>query len=217
MTAPTGGSRLRLPDGPLTVACVAAHPDDVEIGCGGTLLGLAGRGDLTAHWLTLTGTDDRVAEAKAAAQAFCPGATSTFGEGFTDGYLPERWGEVKRTLHAFAAGITPDIVFVPWAGDAHQDHRLIAELAPTVWRSSLLLHYEIPKWDGDIGRPSLYVPMDEATAARKVELLDASYVSQRTRDWWDVELFLGYARTRGMEAKTRYAEAFHLTKAVLTL
>ena len=207
--------RLHLPEGPLTVACVAAHPDDVEIACGATLLGLGARG-VTGHWLTMTGTDDRLAEARAAAQAFCPGATSVFA-GFDDGYLPERWGDVKRALHTFAAGVDPDIVFVPWAGDAHQDHRLLGELAPTVWRSALLLHYEIPKWDGDIGRPQLYVPAHEATVRAKVELLDASYPSQRTRDWWDAELFMGFARTRGMEAKTRYAEAFHVTKAMIEL
>jgi len=198
------------------VACVAAHPDDVEIACGGTLLRLAQRGDVTGRFLTLTGTPDRVAEPTAAAQAFCPGATTAFA-GFTDGYLPERWGEVKRALHAFADGLEPDLVLVPWAGDAHQDHRLVGELAPTVWRSALVLHYEIPKWDGDLGRPALYVPLDEATARRKVDLLNASYPSQRTRDWWDDELFLGFARTRGMEAKTRYAEAFHVTKATLEL
>lgn len=208
--------RLRLSDGPLTVACVAAHPDDVEIACGGTLLGLAARGDVTGHWLTLTGTAERTAEARAAAEAFLPGATTTFA-GFTDGYLPERWGDVKRALHAFADGVDPDLVLVPWAGDAHQDHRLVARLAPTVWRSALLLHYEIPKWDGDLGRPQLYVPLDEATVRRKVALLDALYVSQRTRDWWDAELFEGFTRTRGMEAKTRYAEAFHVTKAALEL
>ncbi len=212
---------LRLPDGPLTVACVAAHPDDVEIACGGTLLELAaGRGAagsaVTGHWLTLTGTDDRVAEAQAAAEAFLPGATTTFA-GFADGYLPERWGDVKRALHDFADGICPDLVLVPWAGDAHQDHRLVARLAPTVWRSALLLHYEIPKWDGDVGRPQLYVPLDDATVRRKVDLLHASYPSQHTRDWWDDELFLGFARTRGMEAKTRYAEAFHVTKVALGL
>ena len=212
--------RLRLPDGPLTVACVAAHPDDVEIACGGTLLRLAARaqaqGPVEGHWLTLTGTDDRVAEARAAAEAFCPGATTTFA-GFTDGYLPEHWGDVKRALHAFADAIAPDLVLVPWAGDAHQDHRLVGELAATVWRSALLLHYEIPKWDGDLGRPQLYVPLDEDTVRRKVDLLDAVYASQHTRDWWDAELFRGFARTRGMEAKTRYAEAFHVTKATLEL
>lgn len=209
--------RLRLPDGPLVVACVAAHPDDVEIAAGGTLLRLAARGDVRGHWLTLTGSPDRVVEARAAAAVFLPGATTTVG-GFTDGYLPERWADVKRALHAFAdAHPAPDLVLVPWAGDAHQDHRLVGELAPTVWRSAQLLHYEVPKWDGDLGRPNLYVPLDEATATRKVALLHGSYPSQAGRDWWDDELFLGFARTRGMEAKTRYAEAFHVTKATLDL
>ena len=209
--------RWRLPDGPLRLACVAAHPDDVEIAGGGTLLRLVARGQVTAHWLTLTGTPDRVAEAKAAASAFVPGAVSTC-LGLTDGYLPGTWAEVKSALHAFAEATGPvDLVLVPWAGDAHQDHRLIGELAPTVWRSAQLWHYEIPKWDGDLGRPNLYVPLDEATLARKVELLDACYPSQRQRDWWDGELFGGLARIRGMEAKVRYAEAFHVTKAVLDL
>jgi len=199
------------------VVCVAAHPDDVEIACGGTLLRLAARGDVTARWLTLTGTPDRVAEAEAAAETFVPGAVTT-SLGMTDGYLPEAWAEVKRAMHAFADDAGPaDLVLVPWAGDAHQDHRLLGELAPTVWRSAQLLHYEIPKWDGDVGRPSLYVPLDEATMARKVDLLNACYPSQHHRDWWDAELFRGFARLRGMEAKARYAEAFHVTKAALDL
>ena len=99
--------------------------------------------------------------------------------------------------------------------DAHQDHRTIAEIVPTVFRDQLYLAYEIPKWDGDIGRPSMYVPLSAETACRKVELLHKCFPSQRNRDWWDDEVFLGLARLRGMECRARYAEAFRCAKSVI--
>ena len=136
--------------------------------------------------------------------------------GLPDGRLPARWDEVKQSLEDVAAGCDVDVVLAPWAGDAHQDHRLIAELVPTVWRDQLVLGYEIPKWDGDLGRPNVYVPIGAETAHEKVRLLDKAFPSQSGRDWWDEELFLGLARLRGMECRSRYAEAFHLTKAVFS-
>ncbi|MGH1561907.1 PIG-L deacetylase family protein [Mumia sp. DW29H23] len=208
---------LSLPAGPLTVACVAAHPDDIEIGCGGTLLTLAERGSVSGSWLTMTGSPERVAEARDAAEAFLPGATTVFHD-LPDGRLPEHWGAVKSALHAFAEDVpTPDLVLVPRTDDAHQDHRLLGRLAPTVWRDALVLHYEIPKWDGDIGRPNTYVAVADDLARRKCELLDAHYVSQKDRDWWDDEYFLGFMRVRGVECRARYAEAFTVDKLSLGL
>lgn len=207
--------RLSLPDGPLRLVCLAAHPDDLEIGCGGTLLTLAERGGVEATVLTLTGTPDREAEAAAAAQAVLPGARTRFAR-LRDGRLPAAWDAVKDALHAVAEEVPhPDLVLAPSPDDAHQDHRLVGSLASTVWRDCLVLHYEIPKWDGDLGRPSVYVPVADELAERKVELLDAHYPSQRDRDWWDRELFLGVMRLRGVESRTRYAEAFTMAKAVL--
>ena len=210
---------LGLPAGPLRIVCVGAHPDDVEIGCGGTLLALAEARALHATVVLPTGTPERHAEARKAAAAFLPGAEVEMRLlGLQDGRLPAAWDTVKTMLEDVAAGSpAPDVVFAPRCDDAHQDHRLVAELAPTVWRDALVLRYEIPKWDGDLGRVSHYVPLDAALARRKVALLDEHYPSQAGRDWWDDETFLGLMRLRGIECRHPYAEGFVVDKAVLSL
>lgn len=206
------------PVGSLVV--LGAHPDDIEIAAGGLLLTLAAaQPGLRVHYVLFTGTPQRQAEARAAAVAFLPGADLSFAlHDLPDGRLPAHWGSVKEHLHAVAASAgSVDLVLAPWTGDAHQDHRLIGELVPTVFRDALALHYEIPKWDGDLGRPSVYVPLTDEIARRKVELLHECFPSQKSRDWWDDEVFLGLARLRGMECRTSYAEAFHSAKLVLGL
>jgi len=198
---------------------LGAHPDDIEIAAGGLLLSLvAANPRLRAHYVVFSGAPLRQAEAQTAAAAFLAGAelTTTLGD-LPDGRLPAHWGTVKESLHEAAAVLMPDVVICPWQGDAHQDHRLIGELVPTVFRSSLVLQYEIPKRDGDLGRPNLYVPLDDEVARRKVELLHSCFPSQKDRDWWDDEVFLGLARLRGVECGSRYAEAFHCFKSVLRL
>ena len=209
--------KLSLPSGALQLVCLAAHPDDIEIAAGGTLLALAERGDVEGHWLTLTGSPERRAEAKSAARAFLPDSQSSF-HAFPDGRLPAHWNEVKDILHDFAAALPDaDLVLAPRMDDAHQDHRLLATMAPTVWRDALVLHYEIPKWDGDLGRANCYVPISPELGQRKVSLLNEHYRSQHDRDWWDDETFLALMRIRGMECRRRYAEAFQATKAVLSI
>jgi LmbE family N-acetylglucosaminyl deacetylase len=209
--------KLSLPSGPLQLVCLAAHPDDIEIAAGGTLLALAERGDVEGHWLTLTGSAERRAEAKSAARAFLPDSQSSF-HAFPDGRLPAHWNEVKDILHDFAAALPDaDLVLAPRIDDAHQDHRLLGTMAPTVWRDALVLHYEIPKWDGDLGRANCYMPISPELGQRKVSLLNEHYRSQHDRDWWDDETFLALMRIRGMECRSRYAEAFQATKAVLTV
>jgi LmbE family N-acetylglucosaminyl deacetylase len=209
--------KLSLPSGPLQLVCLAAHPDDIEIAAGGTLLALAERGDVEGHWLTLTGSPERRAEAKSAARAFLPDSQSSF-HALPDGRLPAHWNEVKDILHDFAAALPDaDLVLAPRMDDAHQDHRLLGTMAPTVWRDALVLHYEIPKWDGDIGRANCYVPISPELGQRKVSLLNEHYRSQHDRDWWDDETFLALMRIRGMECRSRYAEAFQATKAVLSV
>jgi LmbE family N-acetylglucosaminyl deacetylase len=209
--------KLSLPSGPLQLVCLAAHPDDVEIAAGGTLLALAERGNVEGHWLTLTGSPERRAEAKSAARAFLPDSRSSF-HAFPDGRLPAHWNEVKNILHDFAARLPDaDVLLAPRMDDAHQDHRLLGTMAPTVWRDALVLHYEIPKWDGDLGRSNCYVPISPAVGQRKVSLLNEHYRSQHDRDWWDDETFLALMRIRGMECRSRYAEAFQATKAVLSV
>jgi len=157
-------------------------------------------------------------EARNAAHAFMPGADLAV-ELFDlpEGRLPAVWGSVKEILEGIARSFSPDVILAPSSGDAHQDHRTIGELVPTVFRDQLYLSYEIPKWDGDVDRPSVYVPLSASTAQRKVELLHKSFPSQRSRDWWDDEVFLGLARLRGMECRARYAEAFRCAKSVIAM
>jgi LmbE family N-acetylglucosaminyl deacetylase len=200
---------------PLSVLAIGAHPDDIEIGAGGFLLGLAER-ELRARYVVLTGTAERQQEARNAAREFLPGADLTVDLlDLPESRLPLVWGEVKDALAEVGRSCSPHIVLAPSPGDAHQDHRTVAELIPTVFRDQLYLAYEIPKWDGDMSRPSVYVPLSSSVAHRKVELLHKCYPSQRARDWWDDEVFLGLARLRGMECRAPYAEAFTCTKSII--
>jgi LmbE family N-acetylglucosaminyl deacetylase len=209
---------LTLPPGrSLTVLLVGAHPDDIEIGAGGMLLGLDRIWPgLLARYVLLTGTADRQQEAREAARAFLPGAKIDFDlHNLPEGRLPAAWGQVKEVLEQAAESCSPDLILGPSPGDAHQDHRTISEIIPTVFRDQLILGYEIPKWDGDLGRPSMYFPLAADAARRKAELLNKCFPSQRNRDWWDDEVFLGIARLRGVECRAPYAEAFHCGKFLI--
>ena len=201
----------------LTVLAIGAHPDDIEIGAGGTLLTLAdSHPGLRVRYVVLTGTEERHAEAREAAAAFIPGADLTVDlHQLPEGRLPAVWDHVKDILEDVAHDWTADLILAPSCHDAHQDHRTIGEVLPTVFRDQLSLSYEIPKWDGDLGRPSMYVPLTADMAHRKVELLHKCFPSQAGRDWWDDEVFLGLARLRGMECRAPYSEAFICTKSVL--
>jgi len=207
------------PQADLSVLAVGAHPDDIEIGAGGLAMALAGsHPGLRVRYVLLTGSADRQAEARHAASCFFPGADVTFTMGtLPEGRLPAIWGEVKSILTEVASSCVPDLIIAPHERDAHQDHRTIAEIIPTVFRDHLYLAYEIPKWDGDLGRgqPSVYVPMSADRARRKVELVHKCFPSQHGRDWWDEEVFLGLARLRGIECRAPYAEAFSCAKCVL--
>lgn len=209
LTAPAGE--------PLSLLAIGAHPDDIEIGAGGLLLQLA-QSAPRVRYVVLTGSAERAQEARNAAAAFLAGADVTVSQhDLPESRLPSVWADVKDLLEDEAGSCSPDLVIAPWSGDAHQDHRTVGELVPTIFRDQLYLAYEIPKWDGDIGRPGAYFPMTEEIARRKVELLHKCYPSQHRRDWWDDEVFLGIARLRGMECRARYAEAFHCAKAVLVM
>jgi LmbE family N-acetylglucosaminyl deacetylase len=208
---------LRLPSEELHIICLGAHPDDVEIGCGGTLLTLAGSGrKITATVVVASGAGDRYDEAMKATPRFLPGAdVDVHVLDLRDGFLPTAWDAVKEGLEAAARSATADIIFAPRLDDAHQDHRVVAEIVSTVCRDALIMRYEIPKWDGDLGRVTHYVSLDAETAQRKLNLLDESFASQVDRSWWDGETFLGLLRLRGVECRSRYAEGFLVDKAVV--
>ena len=209
---------LGLGGGQRHVVALGAHPDDIEIGCGGSLMQMAESvPGLTAEFVVVTGSDTRAEEARRGAELFLPGcATSIRRGGLPDGRLPAYWRQTKELLEVSARSRPADLVLVPSRHDAHQDHRLLAELAPTVWRDHLVLGYEIPKWDGDLGRPWCYVPLSEDVMSEKVRRLAEAYPSQAHHDWFDAEVFRSLARMRGMECRAHYAEAFTISKAVLT-
>lgn len=211
---------LSRPDKPLSVLCLGAHSDDIEIGAGGTILTWIEAGTkLGLHWCVLSAAGARAKEAQASARSFTAGASSCEIEmqTFRDGYFPAEQTAIKDWFEELKSRCQPDVILTHHRDDAHQDHRIIAELTSNTFRDHLVLAYEIPKWDGDLGRPGTYMPLAKATLERKITLLMEHFATQRSKDWFDPEVFRGLARLRGMECRApeRYAEAFHVSKMVL--
>ena len=204
----------------LTVLAVGAHADDIEIGCGGTLLRLAEEHpDASVHWAVLSASGGREPEARASAAEFLAGfATShVVIEGFRDGYFPYSGGAVKDWFEALKSEIAPDLVLTHQRHDLHQDHRLVSDLTWNTFRDHLILEYEIPKYDGDFGSPNVFVPLSRAIARRKVETIQSHFASQMARHWFKDDLFEAVMRVRGMEsnADEAMAEAFFCRKLVV--
>jgi LmbE family N-acetylglucosaminyl deacetylase len=204
---------------PVRVLAIGAHPDDIEIGCGGSLLRLAAEGAIaSAMWLVLSGEGPRLAEARAGAAAIMAGVAQVDVrlEQFRDGYFPAHYEPIKDVLEGVAPS-KPDLIFVPRRDDAHQDHRLLGELAGTVFRDHLVLEYEIPKYDGDLGLTNLYVDLPAELVRRKIEILMATFPSQLDRPWFTPETLAGLMRLRGNEARAAsgYGEGFVSRKAVI--
>ena len=205
---------------PRAVAAVGAHCDDIAIGAGATLFFMCeANPGLRVDILVLSGGgSDREDEERSALTAFCPGADLRVSVlDVPDGRLPAHWGRAKAAVEDLRAQTSADLLFAPNRFDAHQDHRGLAKLAPTAFRDHLILGYEIVKWDGDLGRPGAYQPLNAALLEAKISLLQEHYPSQRDRPWYEREAFLGLARIRGIECGTRYAEAFHVNKFALDL
>ena len=212
---------LSAADSPRRVLAIGCHADDIEIGCGGTLLTLArATPALDVHWVVLAAPGARRAEAEASAGAFLEGLESARVEvhEFRDGFLPYVGGEVKDVFEDLKGRVDPQIVFTHAGYDYHQDHRHACELTWNTFRNHLILEYEIPKVDGDLGRPNVFVPLSPAIVERKLNLIEQHFPSQSGKHWFDRETFLGLMRLRGMEAVApdRYAEAFTCRKLVLT-
>jgi LmbE family N-acetylglucosaminyl deacetylase len=213
--------RLELPrpgKGPLRILCLGAHSDDIEIGCGGTLLQLlARRRSVAIDWVVFSGDDVRAAEARASARRVAAGRRPRIEtKKFRDGFFPSQHVPIKEEIEKLKRRPAPDLVFCPWRGDAHQDHRLLGELAWNTFRDHLILEYEIPKYDGDWGNPNLYVPLDAAVGRRKIEHLIRAFPSQAGNRWFSEETFRAVLRLRGIEcnAESGQAEAFHCRKVV---
>jgi len=192
---------------------IGCHADDIEIGCGGTLLTLTReRRELEVVWVVLAASGDRGREAHASARAFLDGVRDMTVEvhEFRDSYLPYIGAEVKDVFNELGHRFDPQVVFTHTRDDLHQDHRLACELTWNTFRDSLIFEYEIPKVDGDLGRPNVYVPLRAAVAEEKIELLHRHFPTQAGRHWFDADTFRGLMRLRGMEARAeeRLAEAF---------
>ena len=212
---------LARPGERLSVLCLGAHADDIEIGAGGALLHWIAEGvRLDVVWAVLSAGGERSAEAHASAAAFLEGAESRdikLGR-FEDSYFPYQGAQVKAWLGALKNEIdAPDVVLTHRRDDAHQDHREVNQLTWNLFRDHLILEYEIPKWDGDLGQPNTYMPLSKQVMDRKIDLLHTHFGTQRSKDWFDDETFRGLARIRGMECRAPdgYAEAFCMPKAKL--
>jgi LmbE family N-acetylglucosaminyl deacetylase len=199
------------------VLAIGCHADDIEIGCGGTLLSLMRRDpppDVT--WIVLAAPGARGDEARASAQSFLQRMphSEVIVRDLRDGFLPYLGPEVKEIFEELKP-VEPDLVFTHTRSDLHQDHRLACELTWNTFRRHLIFEYEIPKYDGDLGVPNVFVPLDEDVVEEKLRILRERFPSQREKHWYDDELFRGLMRLRGMESHTRYAEAFTCRKLVL--
>lgn len=203
---------------PSHVLCLGAHSDDIEIGCGGTLMTLLGQSSARVSWVVFSASGERAKEARASAvQLVGEDRLDLHLHDFRESYFPYQGLQIKERFDELGQQIEPDLVLVPHRDDAHQDHRLLAELAGNTFRNHLILEYEIPKYDGDLGRPSVYVRMTAGMAARKVDHLLRLFPSQASRPWFTSETFNAVLRLRGIEcgAPDGYAEAFHCRKLVL--
>lgn len=205
---------------PPRLLCLGAHCDDIEIGCGATVLRLLNSWPgAQVHWVVFSGSSARHDEARAAAATFLAQAGESRVEllSYRESFLPQDWGAVKDEFERIKAEFTPTLVLTHARDDAHQDHRVVAELTWNTFRDHTVLEYEIPKYEGDLGNPNLFVPVERHYAEAKVEILMTCFETQRKRSWFDPTTFLGLMRLRGVgcNAPSGYAEAFTVRKMVI--
>lgn len=204
----------------LKILCVGAHGDDIEIGCGGTILRLLSEyGNAEVYWAVFAAGGQRESEAVSSANKFLAEIENKqiIIESFRDGFFPYIGGKIKEVFEDLKSKVSPDIIFTHYRNDLHQDHRLISELTWNTYRDHLILEYEIIKYDGDLGVPNLYVHLQESICRKKIDFIMTSYTSQRDKDWFTSDTFFSMLRIRGMESKSpgKYAEAFYCRKLVV--
>jgi LmbE family N-acetylglucosaminyl deacetylase len=204
---------------PIKVLCLGAHCDDIEIGCGGTILKLLEeRSEFIFSWVTFSSHGQRSAEAKESAGRFLKNSKSysLIVKEFRDGFFPYSGIEIKEFFEELKEEFDPDLIFTHCRSDFHQDHRLISDLTWNTFRNHLILEYEIPKYDGDFASPNLFVQLSEQICREKIEILHDAYCSQKNKQWFTKDTFWSLMRIRGMEANsaTKYAEGFYCRKIV---
>jgi LmbE family N-acetylglucosaminyl deacetylase len=200
-----------------SILCLGAHADDLEIGCGGTILEiLTRRPGIDVHWVVFSANDIRAQEAQASAEHFlaAAGRKRIALQDYRDTYFPAAYESIKQYFEEIKRDVAPDLVFTHRREDLHQDHRLIADLTWCAFRDHVILEYEIPKYEGDLGAPNFFVPLEEAVCRRKIEAILASFPSQQNKQWFSADTYWALLRLRGVECNspTRYAEAFHCRK-----
>lgn len=204
------------------ILCLGAHSDDIEIGCGGAVLEmLAANPAARIVWVVFSGEGPRELEARRSARLFLKDVprAEVILRRFRDGFFPAQQAEIKEFFEELKGRVSPDVILTHHRQDRHQDHRVISDLTWNTWRDHLILEYEIPKYDGDLGTPNVFVPVGAEATRRKVRNLCSVFQTQRNRHWFTREVFLGLMRIRGLEccAPSGYAEAFHARKAVVQL
>lgn len=204
----------------LQVLCLGAHPDDIEIGCGGSILKICAEHPRTdVHWVVLSATGPRAEEARAGAVAFRGEASSgdlVLGH-FRDGFFPYQGEAIKEFFEELKGRFSPDLIFTHTRNDRHQDHRLVSDLTWNTWRDHTILEYEVPKWDGDLGAPNGFVPLPRRLAEEKAEMVLSTFSSQSEKNWFSRDTFLGLMRLRGNECRAQegFAEGFYVRKMTL--
>jgi len=203
---------------PLNILCLGAHCDDIEIGAGGTLLKLFDSYKVNSvKWVVFASNDIRKREATVSAGRFLEKVSTTdiIIQSYRDGFLPFMAAEVKDFFEVIKKEFQPDIIFTHYRDDRHQDHRLVSDLTWNTWRNHLILEYEIPKYDGDLGKPNFFVPLDEIYINQRNAIIIEAFESQRNKHWFDDATFKALPRLRGMESATIYAEAFYARKILM--
>jgi LmbE family N-acetylglucosaminyl deacetylase len=206
---------------PLKLLFLGAHCDDIEIGCGGTILKLlAAHRNANVAWVVFSSSAEREREARASASLFLEqtsGQKEVFVRQFRDGFFPYHGAQIKESFEELKKAIDPDLIFTHYRNDRHQDHRTISDLTWNTWRRHLILEYEIPKYDGDLGTPNLFVPLEKDVCQRKAKYICAQFQSEGNKAWMTEDTFLAILRLRGVEsaAPEKYAEAFYCRKLLL--
>jgi LmbE family N-acetylglucosaminyl deacetylase len=202
----------------INLLLLGAHCDDIEIGCGGTLLKIFSEYKIGhVKWVILSSNPEREQEARNCAEFFLKDISSKeiIIKDFKDGFLPQSSSDIKKFYEEIKGACNPEIIFTHYREDFHQDHRLLSELTWNTFRNHFILEYEIPKYDSDLGTPTFFVELDEAIVERKIDALQEFYVSQRNKHWFEKETFRSIMRIRGMQSACKFAEAFHSRKIKL--
>ncbi len=204
----------------LKILCLGAHGDDIEIGCGGTILRLMSEyANAEVYWVVFAASGQREGEAVASANKFLKEAKNKqiIIRDFQDGFFPYIGGKIKEFFEELKSNISPDIIFTHYKNDLHQDHRMISELTWNTYRNHLILEYEIIKYDGDLGTPNVFVHLDESICEKKIEFIMKSFKSQDSKEWFTADAFVSVLRIRGIESKApdKYAESFYCRKVII--